>query len=89
MTTRKEARSKVEVITRKRRTRRTTLTRKIRRKMRIGRRPSVDASTTWHGETTRNQTADLAKTPPTCRTAASTKSRPKPPWQPSTPSVRL
>ena len=38
MTTRKEARSKVEKITRKRRTRRTMLTRKSRRKMRTRRR---------------------------------------------------
>jgi hypothetical protein len=36
--TRKEARSKVEGITGKRRTRRTTIARKSRRKMRTGRR---------------------------------------------------
>jgi hypothetical protein len=103
MMTRKEARSKVEEITRKRRTRRTMLTRKSRRKMRTGRRhlprnekltrrrsmgvPGVGVSTIWRGETTRNQTADLTKTAPTNRTAAVTKLRPKPPWQPSsTPS---
>ncbi len=52
--------------------------------------PGICASTTWHGETTRNQTANLAKTAPTSRMVALTKSRPKPPWQlPSIPSGRL
>jgi hypothetical protein len=81
MMTRKEARSKAAEITRTRRTRRTALTRKSRRKMRTGIRhlprkeklmrrrsrevPDIGASTTWHGQTTRNQTAEWAKTAPT------------------------
>ncbi len=53
---------------------------------------------TWHwykhhmawGNHKESETANLAKTTPTIRTAASTKLRPKPPWQPSsTPSGRL
>jgi hypothetical protein len=52
--------------------------------------PGFGASTTWRGVTTRNQTANLARTAPISRTAASTKSQPKPPWQPSsTQSGRL
>ncbi len=39
MTPRQEARRKVEATTRNRRTKRTTLTRESRRRMRIGRRP--------------------------------------------------
>ncbi len=106
MTSRKEAKSKVEEITRNRRARITMLTRKSRRKMRTGRRhlprkkkltrrrsrdvPCVGASTALHGETTRNQTGDLAKTAPTSRMAALTKSQPKPPRQLSSiPSGRL
>jgi hypothetical protein len=78
-----------------RRTRRTMLTGESRRRMRIGRRllqrrkklvrrrsrdvHGIGATTTWHGATTRKQTADLARTTPTSRIAASTKSQPKPP----------
>jgi hypothetical protein len=96
MTTKHETRSRVEAITRKRRTRRITLPRESRRRMRIGRRPlqrrekltrrrsrdvpGVHASTTWHGTTTKKNTADLARTPTTSRIVASTKSQPKPPW---------
>jgi hypothetical protein len=39
MMTRQEARRKVEATTSKRRTKKTTLTRESRRRMRIGRRP--------------------------------------------------
>jgi hypothetical protein len=84
--TRKEARSKVEEITIKRRKRRTRLTKKSRRKMRTGRRhlprkeklkrrrsigvPGISASTTWHGATTRKSSADLAMSTPTSNPVA-------------------
>jgi hypothetical protein len=49
--------------------------------------PGIGANTTWHGETTRKSSADLATSAPTSKPVASTKLQPKPPWQPSsTPS---
>jgi hypothetical protein len=96
MTTRKEARSKVEEISRTRRTRRTMLTRKSRRKMRTGRRhlprkeklmrrrsrdvPGIGESTTWHGAVTRKSSTNLAMSAPTSKPATSTKLQPKLPW---------
>jgi hypothetical protein len=85
----KEARSKVEETTRKKRTRRTTLTRRSRREMRTGRRhlpkkekltrrrsrdvPGVGASITWHGATTWKNSANSAMSAPTSKPAASTR----------------
>jgi hypothetical protein len=99
MKTGKEARSKVEETTGNRRTRRTTLTRESKREMRTGRRhlprkekltrkrsrdvPGIGASTTWHGAITRKSSANTAVSAPTSKPTASTKSWPKPPWQPS------
>jgi hypothetical protein len=75
----------------KRRTRKIMSTRKIRRRMRIGRRPlrrmgkhtrkrlrdapGAGANTTWHQATTRKETDNLAKSASTNKTVGSTKLR--------------
>ncbi len=103
MTIKQKARNKVEEITGNRRARRTTLTRRNRREMKTGRRhlprkvklmrkrsrdvPGIGASTTWHRATTRKSSADLATIAPTSKPTASTKSQPKPPWQPSSTPI--
>jgi hypothetical protein len=86
MMIKQEASNKVEGITGNRRTRRTTPTKRNRRETKTGRRhlprkgkrmkrrsrdvPGIGANTTWHGETTRKSSADLATSAPTSKPMA-------------------